>query len=181
MDPSRASAPFPGPVRQLGYVVRDFDRALQGWIAAGVGPWFVIRGLRQHGSYRGAPCDVTLSIGLANIGDMQIEVIAQEDGAPSIYAEFLGGGDGGFHQLAWWVDDYDAALRSAGAAGWPVVWSGGEEGGVRFAYIEPAEPAAGAAAIYEITERSDMFDGMAAMVRGAAADWDGADPIRVFG
>ena len=30
-------------------------------------------------------------------------------------AEFLGSGDGGFHQLAWWVDDYDAALRSAAA------------------------------------------------------------------
>ncbi|MGE2715363.1 VOC family protein [Mycolicibacterium litorale] len=178
MDASRASAPFPGPVRQFGYVVGDFDRALRGWLSAGVGPWFVLRGLRQYASYRGAPCEVTLSIAMANVGDVQIEVIAQEDDAPSIYTEFLGGGDGGFHQLAWWVDDFDAALRSAEAAGWPVVWSGGEDGGVRYAYVEPV---AGAAAIYEVTERSTALDGMAAMVRDAAAGWDGADPIRPLG
>jgi hypothetical protein len=137
MDAPRASAPFPGQVRQFGYVVGDFDRALHGWLAAGVGPWFVMRGLSQHGVYRGASCDVRLSIGMANIGDMQIEVIAQDDDQPSIYTEFLAGGDGGFHQLAWWVDDYEAALRSAAARGWPVVWSGGEPGAVRFAYVEP--------------------------------------------
>jgi hypothetical protein len=181
MDASRASAPFPGTVRQFGYVVGDFDRALQGWLSAGVGPWFVMRGLAQHGNYRGAPCDVTLSIGMANIGHMQIELIAQEDDVSSVYTEFLAGGDGGFHQLAWWVDDYDAALLSAEAAGWPVVWSGGEEGGVRFAYVEPAEPTAGAAAIYEITERSDALDGLAAMVRDAATGWIGTDPIRRLG
>ncbi|WP_193046997.1 VOC family protein [Mycolicibacterium baixiangningiae] len=178
MDASRASAPFPGPVRQFGYVVDDFDRALQGWLAAGVGPWFVLRDLAQHGSYRGAPCDVTLSIGMTNIGDMQVEVIAQDDDVPSVYTEFLAGGAGGFHQLAWWVDDFEAALHSAEAAGWPVVWSGGDDGGVRFAYVEPT---AGPATIYEITERTEVLDGMDAMIRGAAAAWDGADPIRVLG
>lgn len=172
------SAPFPGRVRQFGYVVGDFDQVVQGWLTAGVGPWFVLRGLAQRGTYRNAPCEVTLSIGMANIGDMQIEVIAQEDDTPSIYTEFLAGGAGGFHQLAWWIDDYEAALRGADAAGWPVVWSGGDDGGVRFAYVEPT---AGAAEIYEITERSAALDGMAAMVRDAAAGWDGADPIRMLG
>lgn len=41
----RVSAPFPGGVRQFGYVVADFDRTLEGWLGAGPGPWFVLRGL----------------------------------------------------------------------------------------------------------------------------------------
>ncbi|MCV7173428.1 VOC family protein [Mycobacterium manitobense] len=168
-------SPFAGPVRQFGYVVDDFDRALDGWLAAGVGPWFVLRGLPQAGLYRGEPCEVTLSIGMTNIGDMQIEVIQQEDDAPSVYSEFLASGRHGFHQLAWWVDDFDAALKAAADRGWPVVWSGGQDVGVRFAYVEPQ---AGPAAIYEITERSDAIVGLDAMLRAATADWDGTDPVR---
>ena len=37
--------PLPGPVRQIGYVVHDFDAALASWLAAGVGPWYVLRGV----------------------------------------------------------------------------------------------------------------------------------------
>src|SRR5437762_4226294 len=128
--------PLPGPVRQIGYVVADFDRALSSWLEAGVGPWYVIRGLRTQADYRGQPCEVTLSIGLANSGDLQVEVISQADATPSIYTEFLTGGHEGFYQLAWWATDFDAAVRDAQATGWPVVWSGGV-GGVRFAYLEP--------------------------------------------
>src|SRR5271166_2461752 len=130
--------PFPGPVRQIGYVVEDFDRWVTSWLAAGVGPFYVMRGLTQRALYRGRPCQVTLSLGLANTGDMQVEVIQQEDSAPSVYSEFLASGREGFHQLAWWVNDFDSAVRSAEAAGWPVVWSGGQAEGVRYAYVEPS-------------------------------------------
>jgi hypothetical protein len=47
--------PLPGPVRQIGYVVTDFDHALTSWLEAGVGPWYVIRGLRMQADYRGEP------------------------------------------------------------------------------------------------------------------------------
>ena len=36
---------LPGPMRQIGYVVTDLDRAIDGWLELGVGPWFVMRGL----------------------------------------------------------------------------------------------------------------------------------------
>jgi hypothetical protein len=36
--------PLPGPVRQIGYVVHDFDAAWASWLAAGVGPWYVLWG-----------------------------------------------------------------------------------------------------------------------------------------
>ncbi len=171
-------APFPGPVRQFGYVVADFDDALSGWLAAGVGPWYVLRGLSQRGLYRGEPCQVTLSIGMTNIGDLQIEVIQQEDDTPSVYTEFLASGRHGFHQLAWWVDDFEAALHAAQERGWPVVWSGGGDVGVRFAYLEPD---VGPAAVFELTELTDAIAGLDQMIRAATADWDGSDPVRVLG
>ena len=36
---------LPGPARQIGYVVTDLDRAFDGWVELGVGPWFVMRDL----------------------------------------------------------------------------------------------------------------------------------------
>jgi catechol 2,3-dioxygenase-like lactoylglutathione lyase family enzyme len=164
-------------VRQIGYVVEDFDAALASWLAAGVGPWYILRGLRMSAHYRGKPITVTLTIGLANSGDLQVEVIRQEDATPSIYTEFLTGGRQGFHQLAWWATDFDSAVRDAQAAGWPVVWAGGE-GGVRFAYVEPP---AGLASVFEISELTDRVSAFNELIRNASDGWDGSDPIRTLG
>lgn len=170
---------LPGNIRQIGYVVPDLDAALADWVRLGVGPWFVIRGLPQRVTYRGAPCAVTLSLALANSGDLQIELITQHDDTPSVFTEFLAarGPAGGFHQLAYWTEDFDATMAGIEQAGWPVVWSGGEDGGVRFAYAEPPT----GAAIVEIMELTEASAGMATFVQQAAAGWDGTDPIRELG
>jgi len=170
-------SPLPGPVRQIGYVVEDFDAALASWLAAGVGRWYVLRGLRMSAHYRGEPITVTLTIGLTNSGDLQVEVIRQEDATPSIYTGFLAGGRQGFHQLAWWATDFDSAVRDAQAAGWPVVWAGAE-GGVRFAYVEPP---AGLASVFEISELTDGVSAFNELIRNASHGWDGSDPIRTLG
>jgi hypothetical protein len=178
------TAPLPGPIRQVGYVVRDLDRAMADWLALGVGPWFVVREYTQQVIYRGKASEVTISIALANSGDLQVELIQQHGDTPSIFTEFLGSGREGFHQFAWWVTDFDAAVASAEAAGWPVVWCGGESGETdnpetRFAYVE--SPAGGPATIFEIMELTDVTRGMGVFVRDAAKDWDGSDPIRTVG
>jgi hypothetical protein len=178
------TAPLPGPIRQVGYVARDLDRAMADWLALGVGPWFVVREYTQQVIYRGKASEVTISIALANSGDLQVELIQQHGDTPSIFTEFLGSGREGFHQFAWWVTDFDAAVTSAEAAGWPVVWCGGESGETdnpetRFAYVEP--PAGGPATIFEIMELTDVTRGMGVFVRDAAKDWDGSDPIRTVG
>ncbi|AQT82987.1 glyoxalase [Mycolicibacterium litorale] len=164
---------LPGAIRQIGYIVRDFDHALANWVELGVGPWYVLRGITQTGRYRGEPCTVTLTIGFANSGDLQVEVIHQDGDGPSIYSEF---GEG-FHQLAYWAEDFDAALAAGEAAGWPVVWSGGDPGTARYVYFEgPAGPAT----IIELMELTPATIGMADLVRSAAVGWDGSDPIRVL-
>ncbi|MCP9273347.1 VOC family protein [Mycolicibacterium arenosum] len=167
---------LPGPIKQIGYVVTDLDAAIADWLALGVGPWFVMRGLQQTVRYRSEPCSVTLSLAWANSGDMQLELIHQTDDTPSVFTEFLAEYGPGFNQLCWWTDDFDATMAEVRAAGWPVVWEGGEGESVRFAYAEPPV----GAPIAEITARTDATVGLAELVRSAAADWDGSDPIRVL-
>jgi hypothetical protein len=171
------TAPLPGPIRQIGYVVGDLDAALADWVALGVGPWFVVREHAQRVIYRGEPTEVTISIALANSGELQVELIHQHGDTPSIFTEFLGAGREGFHQLAWWTTDFEAAVAAAEAAGWPVVWTGDAETSTRFVYVEP--PPGGPATVYEIMELTELTAGMGTFVREAARDWDGSDPIRV--
>ncbi|HET6736063.1 VOC family protein [Mycobacterium sp.] len=166
---------LPGPVRQVGFVVDDLDSTLKSLVALGIGPFYVVRGQKLQANYRGEPSEVTLTIALANSGDMQIEVIVQEAGDPSIYTEFLAEGHGGFNQFAYWADDFDGAVKSAIDAGWPVVWSGGETEGVRFAYFEPPD---GPVPIIEITELNEATAGLGEWLRSEADGWDGTNPIR---
>lgn len=169
---------LPGPIRQIGYVVRDLDEAIATWLELGVGPWYVIRGVHQKVTYRGRPCEVTVSVALANSADLQIELIRQDDDTASIFTEFLQSGRSGYHQLAYWTTEFDDAMRSIGRSGWPVVWAGGDDGGPRFAYVEPP---GGPTAVIEIMELTDVTAGMAALVRDAAIGWDGSDAVRELG
>jgi catechol 2,3-dioxygenase-like lactoylglutathione lyase family enzyme len=169
---------LPGAIRQIGYVVDDLDAALAGWVNIGVGPWFVMRDLVVQGVYRGEPCEVTLTLALANSGEMQLELIQQQDDTPSIYTEFISSGHEGYQQLAYWTTDFDATMEAVRDAGWPVVWSGGGDHGVRFVYMQPP---GGPAEVIEVSEYNEVTSGMAAFVRDAAVNWDGSDPIRVLG
>lgn len=169
---------LPGPVRQIGYVTDDLDRAMAGWLELGVGPWFVMRRLPMQALYRGEACETTLSVAWSNSGELQIELIHQQDDTPSIFTEFLDAHGPGLHQLAYWTGDFAGTMSAVEKAGWPVVWSGGEGYGVRFAYVEP--PGA-PAAVVEISELTDATAANAMFIHDAAAEWDGGEPIRVLG
>lgn len=170
------SAVLEGSIRQIGYIVRDLDAAMQSWCALGVGPWFTMRNLEMKNCRcRGELSEPTISIALANSGPMQLELIQQHDDTPSIYREFLDAGGEGFHQLAYWVTDFDAMMQKARAAGWPLVWSG-DGGAVRFAYFE-LDPRV--STVIEVMELNDVSQGMADLVASAAEQWDGVtDPVR---
>ena len=166
-------AVLPGPIRQVGYVVRDLQTAIDDAVALGIGPWFTMFDLPQEGmTYRGAPCAPVLSLAFANSGDLQLEIIQQVDDSPSIYREFLDAGNHGFNQLAWWVDDFAAFEARAGAAGWQAVY-GGDAAGSRFEYYETG---GGLASIVEVMELNDATRWMATTVRDAANAWDPSDP-----
>ena len=170
---------LPGAIRQIGYVVSDIDAVLASWVNLGVGPWFVMRNLPIRALYRGEPCEITLTLALANSGDLQIELIQQHDDTPSIYTEFLSSGREGYHQLAYWTDDFDATMASVRDAGWPVVWSvarmsGRDSPTSSRRTVRPRRSS-------RSWKMNEVTAGMATFVRDAAANWDGSDPIRVLG
>ncbi len=176
MEPARPRAFLPGPIRQNGYVVRDLGHAIDGWLSAGVGPWLLLRHLTQTGSvYRGRLTEPVVSIAFANSGDLQVELIEQEDDSPSIYREFLDEGRQGFHHLAWWAEDFDAVAGAAGDAGWPLVHAGDTGGMARFAYYDRG---GATSTVVEVMELTDATRWLVSTVREAADNWDGSDPIR---
>ena len=168
---------LPGDIRQIGYVVRDLDAAMRSWCALGVGPWFTLREIEQSNClYRGQLSEPTLSIGFTNSGSLQVELIQVHDDGPSIYREFLDLGHEGFHQLAWWTEDFDGLMERAEAAGWPVVFSGDGNGLTKFAYFELDTTIS---TIVEVMELTDATRGLGELVAAAAAEWDGVtDPVR---
>ncbi|MCC6639770.1 MAG: VOC family protein [Deltaproteobacteria bacterium] len=167
-----------GPIRQNGYVVHDIEAALDHWIRVlGVGPWFYLERVRVDDfRHRGVPSEIELSIGLANAGDLQIELIQQRSDTPSMYREFLDAGRAGLQHVACWTKDYQKLYDRALALGYVVGHEGrigGEKG--RFAYFDTQ---AHAGTVIEISDISGPKGVFFESVRQASIDWDGSDPIR---
>ncbi len=176
MEPARPRVVLPGPIRQNGYVVDDLGRAVDAWLEVGVGPWLLLPDLTQSGTvYRGRPTEPVVSIAFANSGDLQLELIEQRDDSPSIYREFLDTGRRGFHHLAWWAEDFDAAASAAETAGWPTVHAGDGGGMARFAYYDQGGVTS---TVVELMELNDITRWLVTTVREASVEWDGSDPVR---
>jgi len=102
-----------GPLRQMGFVVRDIDKAMRHWVAVcGIGPWFIAEKLpldafwfkdQRHD-------DIHLTIALANSGDVQLELIQQRDDKPTMYREFLAAGHEGLQHWSSWPENYHELL-----------------------------------------------------------------------
>lgn len=167
-----------GPVMQIAFVPPDFDAALKHWTEVmGVGPFFVLGPMQlEDMRYRGAPSDVSFTIALAYWGDIQVELIRQDNDAPSIYRDLPN--HGAMHHVCILTDDLAAAKASALAAGAEMLVEAkvGADGGVFYAdaggfpgnLVEVLQPATGSGAFFE-------------MIREASRGWDGSDPVRRLG
>ncbi len=171
-----------GPVRQVGYVVRDIEKAMHHWAELGVGPWFYKENVvSTEYTYYGQPSALPrLSIALANSGDLQLELIQQRDASPTLYLDTLKrNGEVAQHVAYWTWDRFDAFCGEMLARGYVEGHSGrmGANRG-RYAYfVKPEHPSA----MVEISEltggKGDYFE----QIRQASVGWDGREPIRRMG
>ena len=93
----------------------------------------------SDGLLRGTRVSYTAEIGLLNLGNVRLELIAPNGFDPSPYRAFLDERGPGVHHLAYVVPSIDARLEAVVAAGGhPIVAFDGllEKGAGRFAYIE---------------------------------------------
>ena len=165
-----------GPLRQMGYVVRDIEGAMRHWVeVCGIGPWFYAEHISfTKFSYRGKAYTIDCSIALANSGDVQLELIQQRDDTPSMYRDFLAAGHEGLQHWSSWPENYDELRDRAVASGWTVGQEGDSTRG-RFVYfLNEGHPGTVIEMADMTPTRRRVFDA----VRNAAVDWDGSNPIR---
>ena len=174
-----------GKPMQLAFVPDDFDAALAHWTQnMGVGPFFVMENIALDDMrLMGAPSDCRFTIALAQWGDVQIELIRQDNDAASIYrGDYLPEG-GAMHHICLLTDDIAAARAAVEAGGGLVLVTGkvGADGAVIYADCGPAETRPNAGALVEVLKPATGSAGLFAMIADAARDWDGSDPVRVLG
>lgn len=166
-----------GPIRQLGFVVRDADAAIKYWgEIMGVGPFLVFRKMSfENYRYRGkSATSPVLTIGLAFSGPLQIELIQQHDDSPSAYKDFLQESHGEFQHVSPWFHDaagYNTAYKRLLASGMEVVHEGVVAGNVRCAYFAAPGCAGPQLEISEalLAPHAQMWSALQA----AAESWDG--------
>lgn len=165
---------------QMAWVVHDLERAMAAWTQTnGVGPFFVapLRELVNELTYRGRPVplpETKVRLALAQAGDIQVELVEQRCDTPTFYRELVPAGRAGLHHVAIIAKDYDREIAAYEERGFPVV-TRGALGDVRWSYLDTT-PTLGCAT--ELLETNPQIDGFFQLVRDAAKDWDGSDPVR---
>ncbi|MFE1950901.1 MULTISPECIES: VOC family protein [Streptomyces] len=174
--------PSIGSIDQLGYVVKDVEAAMRHWTTnLGVGPFFYFpQAAVGRTFYLGEPTDARIAVGIAQAGDVQIELIQQlNPQAPSAYRDFLEERGEGLHHVGHFVtgegdDTYDAFLARFAEADVEPYHHGDSGPGSRFAYLPTEEHGGTVVEVIETAQWGGFFDA----IRAAAAGWDGSDPVR---
>ena len=124
------------PVYQLGYVVRDIERACEFYEATyGVGPFQVIPEVIMDGAIlRGKPIDTRIKVAFAKSDKVEIEFIQPLQGQ-NLYTEFLDAKGDGIHHLGFVVDDMNAWKAQFAARGFEPVFHR-DMGVMEFAYFD---------------------------------------------
>jgi hypothetical protein len=170
---------FFGEIRQLGYVVKDIEAAMDYWSRTlGVGPWYYNPKVPiRNYQYRGQAYEPHNSVALANSGDVQVELIQTRNDVPSMYRDFQQAGHEGLQHVAYWTRQYDADLERLLARGFKPVMGGevGENG--RFIYFDTEYHPGTVIELSEVLgPKGALFD----LIRQESRGWDGRNPIRPF-
>lgn len=135
--------PFLGRgISQVALVAPDLDRAVERyWKSYGIGPWHFYsydKTVVKRMSYKGKPAEYRMRIAMAQVGPLNLELI-EMGGGPTVYADFVAKHGFGVHHLGVQVDDADAAIAQAEAAGIAMLQDGadfGLDGDGHFAYLD---------------------------------------------
>ncbi len=169
------------PVAQIAYVVPDIREAcLRHARLFGTGPFFVASNIPLSSSrYRGRDVPFNHSSAFGQWGDVMIEFMQREDDQPSVLTDVLDrtGGRAGMHHKAILVADPPAVAARFEESGFPIAFHGTLTAGVEVFMVDTLD-------LYghmiELYAPSELVRGFFAMVRDAAASFDGTDILRDF-
>lgn len=162
---------------QLGFVVDDVVRAARLWAEVhGVGPFHVLPVIEQAAVMRGQPAPISIQVGVAQAGPVQIELIQQHCDRPSIFKEWTDGGARPFHQLSTVTPDYDARRAHLERLGYELA-AESPAGGFRVGYFDTV---ADFGFYTEVVEETPGFLTQLRQISDTCATWDGTDPVRLL-
>lgn len=165
-----------GEIMQLAFVPSDFDAAVEHWTETmGAGPFFLLENVSLvEPRYRGEASAPVFTMAIGYWGALQIELIRQENVAPSIYGGEYGVRDR-LHHVCVLVDSIDEARAVCSASGAEVVQEGRVAAGGAVIYVDPGT---GPGNLVELLQPSPGTRELFAMMRDAHAGWDGSEPLR---
>src|SRR3546814_12955338 len=105
---------------QVCWLVPDLATAIDGWArTSGVGPFFWFDDIgATDGRHRGVPTEFPrCSAAIAYAGDLQIELVCQENDDPGVFRDLFPRGQHGLHHMALYCDDYEAERHASLASG----------------------------------------------------------------
>lgn len=163
-----------GGIDQICYVVDDIDAAVGLWSSRwGAGPFFQLKDIAfPEWTWHGQPQDLSIDLAIGQLGDVQIEFIRPHSDIPSVYAHAMTGG-AVLHHYGILVDDL--ATSRARLGNLPELVTAKSDAGTPFAYIDGRDDFG---VILEIVTRGEDVVAIFDLVRRAATDWDGTDPLR---
>lgn len=166
-----------GPV-QIAYAVDDVIGAAESCVARGAGPFFVrhhidVTNSRVHG--RTVHFDHSSAYG--QWGNVMVELLCEHhaDPEPGERVQRVGPLTG-LHHMAFFVDDVSTAQDALVEHGWAEALYA-EAGNTQFAMHDATAELGHLVEIYRDSGGLVQFYDM---VRAAATDWDGSDPIRIL-
>ncbi|GAB3011385.1 VOC family protein [Streptomyces pseudoechinosporeus] len=173
--------PLYGPARQNGYVVENLEEAIARVVERfGAGPFHLFRHVPMASFRYGDSTAVPdMSIALGNFGDLQIELIKVHDDTPSPYRDFTLAKGTGLHHVSTWTTDYDGHLKRLEDRGLVPDCEGQAVDGPRFAYYASSATDGSAYEVADLGAQNE-FGAVHDLVRAAAQNWDGTDPVRVM-
>ena len=157
---------------QMCWVVGDLPAAMQAWAHhAGVGPFFCFDGVPfADGHYRGRPAEFPeVSAAIAYAGDLQIELVCQDNDDPGVFRDLFSRGQFGLHHMALTCHDYETERDTYIAGGADLAFEGSLQGS-RTSWVDTS-PSLGF--MVELLEASPEREHVFAAMRSAAQTWDG--------
>ena len=135
-------SPF-SEISQVGVIVQDMDKTIEYFGSLRIGPFKSLKKLSYVSRrFRGEPIDVdsviSLKVMIAQIGQLQLELIEPGEGALH-WREFLDSKGEGIHHLGFYVDDIEKEQTKLVANGVRVLYESRFQNGGGAAYFETNE------------------------------------------
>lgn len=167
------------PVRQIAYCVPDARKAAADHAAAfGSGPYFVMEHIPLTlARYRGQSGVLDHTSAYGQWGEVMVEMVQTYGSEPSVFTDLYPDGGPGFHHIALIVDSLPQAMSAFAAMGFSEAFYGELGPGAAFTMMDATRQFGH---FIELYEPSPTLLGVYELVKNAALDFDGGNPVRDF-